>query len=277
MIPLPSKPKLIKKDKNKAVFQIEGLYPGYGVTLGNALRRVLLSSLEGAAIIQVKIKGVSHEFSTISGVMEDVIMILMNLKKLRFKMFTNEPQTVSLLVKGEKEIKGKDFKLSGQTELTNPEAHIATLTKSSVSLDIEAVVEKGVGYQPSEMREKEKAEVGVLPLDAIFTPIRTVSFDVESMRVGKRTDFDRLNVELETDGTITPQEALQRALDILLKHLFLLFETLGKSEKKEKPVSASAKTSADKAKPKKEKPAKKKPAPAQKPVVKKSADKPKKK
>lgn len=251
MIPLPSKPKVVKKEKNKALFEIEGLYPGYGITVGNSLRRVLLSSLEGAAITQVKIKAVSHEFSTLPGVLEDVVIILLNLKKLRFRSFSEEPQTGTLLVKGEREVKGKDFKLSPQVKLGNPELHIATLTKSSAELNMEVQIERGIGYQPVEMRELKKSEIGVIPIDAIFTPLKKVRFAVENMRVGKRTDFDRLKIEVETDGTISPEEALQGASDILLKHFSMLAETFEKAKPKEKEKKPP------KAKPVTKKPAKK--------------------
>lgn len=222
MIPLPLAPKLVSQEGNKAIFEIEGLYPGYAVTVGNCLRRVLLSSLDGAAITQIKIKDVLHEFSTIPSVMEDVVLIMLNLKKLRFKLYSTEPQTITLSVKGEKEARGKDFKLTSELELVNPDCHIATLTKSSADLHIEAQVERGVGYEPIERREIRKAEVGVLPLDAIFTPVKRVSLSVENMRVGKRTDFGLLRMEIETDGTIQPEEALRRSGEILVKHFALI-------------------------------------------------------
>ncbi|UZE93166.1 MAG: DNA-directed RNA polymerase subunit alpha [Candidatus Nealsonbacteria bacterium] len=228
MIPLPLKPKAIKKEKNKAIFEIEALYPGYGVTIGNSLRRVLLSSLEGAALTHVRIKNVSHEFSTIPGVLEDVIDILLNLKKLRFKIFTKEPQKAVLKVKGEKKVTGSDFKLPAQLELVDKEAHIATLTEKKAELEIEIQVEKGTGYVPKEARKKEKLEVGVILLDSIFTPVKRVAFKVENMRVGKRTDFDRLFLEIETDGIISPQEAFFRASKILLNHFDLFSQTFKK-------------------------------------------------
>ena len=225
MIPLPKKLKIIKKEKDKATFEIEALYPGYGVTIGNSLRRVLLSSLEGAAITQVKIKNVSHEFSTIPNVFEDVINILLNLKQLRFKIFTKESQKAVLKIKGEKNVSGSDFKLPTQLDLVNKEAHIATLTDKKASLEIEIQVEKGIGYMPKEAMKKEKLEVGVILLDAIFTPVQRVSFKIENMRVGKRTDFDRLFLEIETDGTISPQEAFSKASEILLNHFNLFTRT----------------------------------------------------
>lgn len=230
MIPLPLIPKVVIQKDNFAVFEVEGLYPGYGVTLGSALRRVLLSSLEGAAITRVKIKGVTHEFSTIPNVLEDVVMILLNLKKLNFRLLADEPQVITLKVKGEKEVTGKDFKLTSEVKLSNPESKIATLTKPSAELDIEAVVEKGFGYEPAERREAGKSEVGSIPLDAIFTPVRKVSFSVDNMRVGKRTDFDQLKVEVETNGVISPQEAFFSSAEILVKHFAILTEAFKKPE-----------------------------------------------
>jgi len=230
MIPLPSQPKVTEKKGNSAQFIMEGLYPGYGITLGNSLRRILLSSLEGAAITQVKIKGVNHEFSTIPGVMEDVINILLNLKQLRFKLFSAEPQKATLKVKGEKKVKGSDFELPSQIELMNGDVEIATLTEKKADLEMEILIEKGLGYEPVERRKKDKLEVGVIAVDAIYTPIRKVSYKVENMRMGERTDFDRLTVGLETDGSLTPEEAFAQASDILIKHLSIITESLKKEE-----------------------------------------------
>ena len=229
MIPLPLQPKVVKKEKNKAIFEMEALYPGYGVTVGNALRRVLLSSLPGAAATQVKIKGVSHEFSTIPGVLEDVLLVSLNLKQLRFKLFSDEPQKATLKVKGEKEVKGFDFELPSQLELANKDQHIATLTEKKAELEMEIQIKKGLGYLPVEKRKGEKSEIGVILLDAIFTPMKRVSFRVENMRVGERTDFDKLTLEIETDGTITPEEAFSQASEILVKH-FSLFTDAFKKE-----------------------------------------------
>ncbi|MCD6178197.1 DNA-directed RNA polymerase subunit alpha [bacterium] len=241
MIPLPSKPKIIeKKGENLGIFEIEGLYPGYGVTIGNSLRRTLLSSLEGAAVTRVKIKGVQHEFSTIDGVLEDVIVICQNLKKLRFKIYTSEPQKATLKVKGEKEVKGQDLELPSQVELVNPQAHIATLTSKNASLEMEIQIEKGIGYVPVEQRKEEKLAIGEIQLDAIFTPIKRVAFHVENMRVGKRTDFNRLRIEIETDGTISPEEALAKASDILTKHFSMISEEFSKPEKAQEKKEQSS-------------------------------------
>ena len=235
MIPLPLPPKVIQKKQNKAVFEIDGLYPGYGVTIGNSLRRVLLSSLQGAAVTEVKIKGVPHEFSTIPGVLEDVLMVLLNIKNLRFKIYEGQTYKIELKVKGEKEVKGSDFKTPSQVKLVNPALHIATITDKKTELDIEIQIERGIGYVPKEQRKTKKAEIGAIALDAIFTPIRNVNFQVENMRVGDRTDFDKLSLEIETDGTITPEEAFFESCDILIKHFNIIFE--GKAEKiEEEPI-----------------------------------------
>ena len=231
MIPLPLKPKVIKKEKNKVTFEIEALYPGYGVTIGNSLRRVLISSLEGAGVTQMKIKGVPHEFSTIPGVLEDVVTLMLNLKQLRFRIFTPQAQKATLKVKGEREVKGSDFELPAQLELVNRDCHIATLTEKKSELGIEIQVEKGVGYIPREVRKKEKPEIGVILLDAIFTPVQRVAFRVENIRVGERTDFDRLFLEIQTDGTISPEEAFFGASEILANHFSLFGQTFKKEEK----------------------------------------------
>lgn len=231
MISLPLQPKIIEKKENKAVFEIEALYPGYGVTMGNSLRRVLLSSLGGAAVTQMKIKGVQHEFSTIPGVTEDVITIMLNLKQMRFKLYSPEPQKAILKIKGEKEAKGSDFQFPTQVELLNKSCHVATLTEKSTELEIEIQIEKGVGYWPRESRKKEKLEIGVIPVDAIFTPVRRVSFRVENMRVGERTDFDRLFLEIETDGTVLPEAAFFEASEILRSHFALFSDSLRPEEK----------------------------------------------
>lgn len=231
MIPLPTSIKTKNISNNNSVFEIESLYPGYGVTLGNAIRRVLLSSLSGAAVTEVKIKNAPHEFATMKGIKEDVLHILMNIKQLRFKIFTEDPQTATLVVKGEREVTGKDFELPADLKLANPDLHIATLTDKSAQLEIEIKVEKGMGYV---FEDKEiKRSVGVIGMDAIFTPIKKVNYVVENMRVGKRTDFDKLSLEVETDGTITPEEALSQSLDILVSQFQYILENIVVAEKKE--------------------------------------------
>lgn len=221
MISLPSKPRIISSGKNHAVFEIDGLYPGYGQTIGNSIRRALLSSLPGAAITSVKIENVGHEFSTIEGVMEDAVSLILNLKQLRFRLYEEGPFTVSLSVngesKGEYRATGNDFDVPSQLELINTDLHIATLTSKKSSLKIEAVVEAGLGYVPVEARSKEKMEVGTIALDAAFSPVRHVNYEIENMRVGDRTDYNRLRFHIETDGSITPAEAFEAACRILVE------------------------------------------------------------
>ena len=253
-ISLPKAPKLVEQiSPCRAVLEIEELYPGYGLTIGNALRRVMLSSLAGAAITSIKIKDVSHEFSTIHGIIEDVVEIVLNMKQIRFKVHGDEPQIVTLKVKGEKEVTAKDIKTPSQVEVINTDAHIATLTSKSASLEMEIRIEKGVGYSTIESRKQEKQEIGAIAVDAIFTPIKTINFEIEDMRVGDKTNYNRLKFDIETDGTITPAEALKDAADLLIEHLGIVASLIksGKVEKKEiekseKPVkSESAKEDND--------------------------------
>jgi len=216
---LPSKPKVIKEDGFKGFYQIDGFYPGYGHTIGNSLRRVILSSLPGTSIISVKIAGVDHEFSTIEGIKEDVIRILLNLKKIRIKILSDEEQVLRLKVKGIKEITAGDIEKTGQIEILNPEQEIATITTAKGSLDMEITVKKGLGYISKETLQKDVTDIGTIVLDASFTPIRRASYEVENMRVGGRTDFNRLNIFIETDGTILPKEALEKSIEIMIKQL----------------------------------------------------------
>ncbi|MDE1924859.1 MAG: DNA-directed RNA polymerase subunit alpha [Patescibacteria group bacterium] len=217
-ITLPSKPRVVSEEGPEGVFEIDGLYPGYGHTLGNSLRRIILSSLPGAAITSVKIEGVSHEFSTIDGVKEDVVTILLNLKKLRFEVLTGEAQTVTLNIKGPKKISGSDLNLPGQVRLLNSNAYLCELT-DKVELTAEFRVERGLGYVPRENLKKERVDLGEISVDAIFSPIRRVNYEVENMRVGDRTDFNRLRISIETDGTIGPRAALEQAIEIMITQL----------------------------------------------------------
>lgn len=210
--------KKVSEKENIGVFRIEGLYTGYGVTLGNTLRRALLSSLPGAAITQIKVKGVDHEFSTLPGMMEDVVEFTMNLKKVRFTFDADEPQTISLHIKGERDVTAADIQSTAFVRVINKDLHLATLTKKSADLDMELTVEKGLGYVISESRKMERLSVGTIVLDAIFSPVVRVAFSVEDMRVGDRTDYNRLEIEIETDGSISPSEALHKATNILKDH-----------------------------------------------------------
>lgn len=216
---LPSKPRVVSEEGNKGIYEIDGLYAGYGYTIGNALRRVLLSSLPGVAATSVKIEGISHEFSAAPGIKEDVILILLNLKQLRFKMHGDEPQIITLSVKGPKKVIAKDFNTPTQVEILNKDLVIATLTNKDAKLNLEVTVEKGLGYVPREVLKKEKIEIGTLILDALFTPIRRVNYEVENMRVGERTDYNRLRFVIETDGSISPAEALEKAIRVVTKQL----------------------------------------------------------
>ncbi len=232
-ISLPKPPKLVEKiGKNRAIFEIEELHPGYGLTIGNALRRVMLSSLPGAAVTSVKIKGVKHEFTTLTGVMEDIVELILNLKQVRFKLHGDDSQTVTLKAKGEGEVKAGDIKLVSQVEIANPEAHVATLTSKNAALDLEMTIEKGLGYYAVESRKKEKADVDSISIDAIFTPIKKINYEVENMRVGDRTDYNRLKFDIETDGTIGAEEALTKAAKILIDHYEIIARPM--TEKKEK-------------------------------------------
>ena len=215
---MPSKPRVVLEEGNKGVFEIDGLYPGYGHTLGNSLRRIILSSLPGASITSIKIDGVSHEFSTMDGIKEDVIVMILNLKKVRFKMLSDEPQTVNLSIKGPKVVTAADIKISGQMETLNPELYIAEVT-GKVNLNIEIKVEKGLGFIPKEEIQKEKVEIGTIALDAIFTPVKRVNYEVENMRVGDRTDFNKLIFSIETDGSISAKDALEKSIFIMLEQL----------------------------------------------------------
>ena len=250
-IPLPQKPKYISKDGHTGKFEIEGCYPGYGTTLGNALRRVLLSSLSGAAITSVKIKGVKHEFSTIPNVMEDVIGIILNLKQVRFRLFKDESVKVSLKAKGEKAISAASIECSSDVEVVNTDAHIATITSPKGEIEIEMEVESGIGYVPVEQQEREKKEVGTIALDAIYTPIKRVNYTISNMRVGKRTDFEKINLEITTDGSVTPEVAFSRAVDILVDQFSVLKE-LEKIEKAKKEAKEKKEDDAPEAKEEKE-------------------------
>lgn len=218
-IVLPSKPRVVKEEEFSGVYEIDGFYPGYGHTIGNSLRRIILSSLEGAAIVSVKIDGVSHEFSTIEGVKEDVIAILLNLKKVRVRLDTSEPTLMRLSIKGAKEVTAGDIEAPGQVHILNPNQHIASVTGKHALLAIEMEVRNGLGYVPKEVVSEGRADIGVIFLDASFTPIRRVNYEVENMRVGNRTDFNRVRLFIETDGTLTPREALEQSIQIMISQL----------------------------------------------------------
>jgi DNA-directed RNA polymerase subunit alpha len=236
---MPSKPRVVEEVGNKGVFEIDGLYPGYGHTLGNSLRRIILSSLPGASITSIKIDGATHEFQTMDGIKEDVIVMILNLKKARFKMLSDEPQTITLSVKGPKEVLASDIKTGGQVEILNPELHIAEVT-GKINLNIEMKIEKGLGFIPKEVFQKEKVDVGTIAVDAIFTPIRRVAYEVENMRVGDKTNHNRLRISIETDGTLTPREALSNSIEIMINQLKAIID-FKEPEEEAKPEKKSSK------------------------------------
>jgi len=208
--------------ENFAQIIVEPLEVGFGHTLGNSLRRVLLTSLGGSAVTSVKIDGVAHQFSTIEGVSEDVIEIILNLKKIRVKVHSDTPIKLTLKTQGKKKITAGDFEIEGDGEIANPEAHIATLTSTSAKLNMEMIAEKGKGYSTSE--ERKTNQIGVIAIDALFTPIISVNYTVEPTRVGRRTDFDKLVLDITTDGTISAQEALNEAAKILSDTFHKVYE-----------------------------------------------------
>ena len=221
---LPEPIKVVAREGFKATFEISPLMPGYGATIANPLRRVLLSSLSGAAITSIKIKGVEHEFSTIPGVLEDVIEIILNVKKLRFKLHGDGPIKVTIETSGEKEITGKDIKLTSDIELINENQHIATLTEKKTSFSMELEIEKGMGYVSVEQRRKDKLPIGVIAIDAIFSPVRSVNFSVDNIRVGEKIDYNKVVIEVETDGSVEPEQAMKDATEILINHFKTMAE-----------------------------------------------------
>lgn len=210
--------KTLSEDERRGVFEVSGLYAGYGMTVGNALRRTLLSSLPGAAVTYLTFKNVPHEFSTIPGVKEDTVELTLNFKRVRFRMHTSEPQTLLLKAKGEREVRAGDIQANAEVEIVNPDESIATLTDSKATLEVEMTVERGLGYSAVESRRGEKLAVGLIGVDAFFSPVVKVNYTVENMRVGERTDYNRLRLEIETDGTVSPSSALHKAGNILKDH-----------------------------------------------------------
>ena len=236
MFHLPSSIKIIEQEKNSGKFEIEGLYPGYGVTIGNALRRVLLSSIEGAAVTSFKIKGVHHEFSTINYVADTVLDIMLNLKQLRVKLHSDEPQILKLKIDSEQKIYAKDFEANSVVDIMNPDLYITEITDKKGKIEIEVIIEKGLGYSQIEERKEEKIPIGTIAVDAIFSPVQKVNFQVEEMRVGEKTDYNRLIFSIETDGSISPKEALSKASTILKDHFANIEDQFIPEVKKEKKV-----------------------------------------
>lgn len=240
-LPLPSKISITAdaRKPHHATVIIEPCYPGYGTTLGNALRRVLLSSLPGAAVTKVKMKGVDHEFSTLPNVQEDVVDILLNIKQMRVALHEGTSATLTLHAKGEKEVTACDCTGPSSVDILDKDLVLATLNDKSAELEMELTVEQGRGYVPVEAQQREKTEIGVIALDAIYTPVRNVNFATENMRVGQMTNYDRLTLDISTDGTISPADAFRHAADILAQHFSLLKDAALEDEPKTRKKKSS--------------------------------------
>ncbi len=238
-----TRPKLIKKSEegNKAIFEIEPLFPGYGITVGNALRRVLYSSLSGFSAVWVKINGVSHEFTTIPNIKEDVINIILNLKKLRFRLINTEKATIKLSVNSAKVVTGKDFEKNASIEIVNPEVEICTINRGG-KLELELGIEKGIGYQSIEKAETDELPLGTIALDANYSPIELVNYKIDNTRVGQITNYEKVVLDIETDGTIDAEEAIKYAANIVLEQFSAIVnDEEEKAEKEEKTKKTSRK------------------------------------
>lgn len=245
----PTLKKESKKEKNKATYIIEPLLPGYGTTMANSLRRILLSSLPGAAITAIKVKGAPHEFSTLPDVKEDMINVVLNLKSIRFEVLTKDAERdfkLELKKKGSGKVKASDIKLPSDIKIANPDQYILTVDGPKGDVDMEITVTQGIGYVPTEAREEEKLPVGTIAVDALYNPVKKVSFEVENTRVGKMTNLDKLTLDIETDGTMDIDDALDYASSVLVDHFSLLKKPEVK-EKKEKPAEKKVEKPAKKA------------------------------
>jgi DNA-directed RNA polymerase subunit alpha len=236
---IPENIEITDEGPNSATFDIHPYHPGYGPTVGNGLRRVLLSSLPGAAITHMKIENVDHEFTTIEGIKEDLVTLMLNLKRVRLSSTSTEPVEITLNVTGEKKVTAGDFKTPPSVTIANPDLLIATLTSATTRLEMRCTVEQGRGYVPSESREREQRDIGTIALDAIFTPVERVSFQVQNVRVGQATDYHKLTMTIVTDGTLKPIDALKQAASILADHFSQLrgdFEAKLTAERPEEVV-----------------------------------------
>ncbi|OGL71107.1 DNA-directed RNA polymerase subunit alpha [Candidatus Uhrbacteria bacterium RIFCSPHIGHO2_02_FULL_53_13] len=209
-------------EPHSATLVMEPCFQGYGTTIGNAMRRVLLSSLPGAAITAFKISGATHEFTSIENVLEDVVEIALNLKQVRMRVHSDQPVRLTLSKKGEGVVTAGDFDANADVEMVNPKQPIATVTDAKGLFEIEVIVEKGRGFIPTEDREDEESEMGLIKIDAMFSPVRSVAFRVEPVRIGDITNFDKLIMDIETDGTLSPEEAVAQSASVLIQHIALL-------------------------------------------------------
>jgi DNA-directed RNA polymerase subunit alpha len=258
----PNKTEFIKGEKpNQATAVVEPFYPGYGMTVGNSIRRVLLSSLLGTAVVGVKIKGASHEFTTLPHIKEDILEIIMNLKQLKLAMFDDEEIKLELDVHGKKEVKAGDIKKDSRAEIINPDLVIANITDMAGSLEIEITVGKGRGYRPVEAIENKNTEVGYIEMDSFFSPVLEVGLKVENVRVGKMTNWDKLLINIVTDGTITPEKAFTDSVKILQEQISALIgeevSAVVEEAEAEDAVATEEETEDDEKKAKKEKKVKK--------------------
>lgn len=255
-IALPKKIEFVAaKEKNESTAVIQPLYPGYGMTLGNALRRVLLSSLPGSAVVGVKVKGAEHEFMALEGIKEDVLEIVLNVKQLRIKMFGDEEIRLELKVSGKKIVTASDIEKNSNLEIKNPDLVIANLTDSKAKLELEIFVRPGRGYKMGEGVKRDNKELGFIEIDSIFSPVLGVSLDVENTRVGKMTNWDKLLLTIKTDGTISPSEAFEEAVKILIEQYNSLLSPKEeeKEDKKEKETKKDKKDKKEEKEDKKEK------------------------
>ena len=223
-----------KDEKNRGEIIINPLYPGYGITIGNVLRRILLSSLSGAAPIGVKIEGVSHEFMAQSNIKEDVIELILNIKELKLKVFSEEVVKLELKSHGKKDVKASDIKKNSDVEIINKDLVIGNITDMAGNLEMEIFVKQGMGYEMSENREEKNKEIGYIEIDSIYTPVLSVGIKNENIRVGKMTNWDSLTLDIETDGTITSEEAFYKSVDIAMEQFGALLNKSDKKEKKDK-------------------------------------------
>ncbi len=223
------------ESEHESIITIEPLFPGYGMTIGNSLRRVLLSSLSGSAVVGVKIKGASHEFMSLPHIKEDVIEMVLNLKQLRVKMFDDEDVKLELSVKGKKVVTAADIKSESRVEVKNPDLVIAEITDAAGSLDIEIFIEKGLGYKMTDSSTKENKEIGYIEVDSNFSPVSVVAIDVDNTRVGKMTNWDKINLRVKTDGTITAKEAFEEAVNILIDQFSAFKQLSSGGEVEEEP------------------------------------------
>lgn len=237
----PFSPKVKEESNTHGIIEIEGLYPGYGVTIGNSLRRVLLSSIEGGAVTSIKIEGVAHEFSAINGVYENTIEIMLNVKKIRCRVHSDTPIKGILKAKGEKEVKAGDIEVPSEVEIINKDLYLFTITDKNKEIEITFTFEKGFGYVPVEEVKKEKLPIGTILLDAWFSPVKKVNYRVEDMRIGARADFNKVILEIETDGSIKPSDAFQRASQILKEHYQILCGEKQKEKESEREAPVLSK------------------------------------